>query len=121
MSARVIWKDAGFLKRIERAQRLAIDETMEAAVLVAMADLYPGHGLITGILQGSLQAKRSKVVGGRIEGRWGGFDIRGRIRGKFGSVDTNYALHVERRYGFLRKAADAEYPKLARRIKDWLK
>ena len=120
MTTSVTWKDGALLKRIERASRLALDETAAASVLLAMADLYPGHGLITGILQGSLQAKRSKRTGGRIEVRWGGFDIRGRIRGKFGAVDTNYALHVERRYGFLRKAMDAEAPKLARRIGDWL-
>lgn len=117
MTKRVTWHGDKLMRRIEQAQREAIDETMAAAVLLAQADLYPGHGLITGILQGSLQAKRSKVMGRRIVGRWGGFDIRGRVRGRFGSVDTNYAFHVERRYGFLRKAADIEYPKLAKRLK----
>ena len=104
MTRRVTWHGDKFLRRIEKAQREAIDETTGAAVLVAQADLYPGHGLITGILQGSIHAEQAQRRGSRIVGRWGSFDVV-------------YAGPIERRYGYLRKAADAEYPKLAKRIK----
>lgn len=92
------------MRRVEKAQREAIDETTGAAVLVAQADLYPGHGLITGILQGSIKAEQARRRRQGFIGRWGSFD-------------ANYAFYVERRYAFLRKAADIEYPRLAKRIK----
>jgi hypothetical protein len=107
-TTQVIWHGDKFLKRVERAQKLAIDETTAAASLVAQADLYPGHGLITGLLQGSVKSEQAQREGARIVGRWGSFDVI-------------YAIFIEIRYGFLRKAAEAEYPKLMGRIKDWLK
>jgi hypothetical protein len=104
---RVIWHGKEFMRRVERASRGALDETAAASVLVAQADLYPGHGLITGILQGSIQARAARQTRRGQLATWGSFDV-------------NYAGPIERRYGYLRKAMDVENPKIARRIEDRL-
>ena len=92
------------MRRVEKAEREAIDETTASAALMAQADLYPGHGLITGLLQGSIKAEQARRKRNGFIGRWGSFDVL-------------YAVFVEIRYGFLRKAAEGEYPNLAGRIK----
>ena len=103
----VVWHGDEFLKRVDRAQRLAIYETTAAAALEAQKDLYPGHGLITGLLQGSIKSEQARRIPTGWMGIWGSFDVL-------------YAVFIEIRYGFLRKAAEGEYPKLLGRIKDWL-
>jgi hypothetical protein len=38
------------------------------------------------------------------------------VRGLWGSLDVNYFIHLELRYLTLRRAADTQYPPLAKRI-----
>ncbi len=104
MTKRVTWHGDKLMRRIDKAQREAIDETTASAALAAQGDLYPGHGLITGLLQGSVKAEQARRTRKGYSGRWGSFDVL-------------YAVFIEIRYGFLRKAAEGEHPKLAGRIR----
>jgi hypothetical protein len=64
----------------------------------AKAELYPGHGKITGFLQRGIFGEPA-----RIEGK--------RIRGRVGTRGVRYALPIHRRYKFLTKGLERIKPK----------
>jgi len=103
------WKGDEVTPNMLSAAQFAIDQTMALAVVRAKEDLYPGHGLITAVLQGSIQMRPAEIRGKAVVGTWGSFTV-------------DYALPVEEGtgsrpgLGYLQGAADAEYPKLATRV-----
>ena len=122
----VNWKGDKLKKRMRRAQIRAVDTTMAAAVLHAKL----GHG------PGAHGAGRFETQTGSLERSVRIVDaaqsIRRGARGLWGSTETVYARRIElgfqgkdslgrvvdaRAYPFLIPAAQAEYPKLAMRIR----
>ena len=103
------WNGDAVQRKAIGAAQFGIDQTMSIAVVRAKDDLFPGHGFITGLLQGSLQMRPAIVRGAVVVGTWGSFTV-------------DYALPVEEGtgsrpgLGYMQGAADAEYPKLAGRI-----
>lgn len=103
---RIDWKGRQVSDAMERATMQGIDETMANAVTLAKT-MTPVR---TGVLQGSERFEPSKRVGGVIRGFWGSFDVRYAIWVEIGT------FRMRGRYMF-RRAADAEYPHLAERIR----
>jgi len=105
--SRLDWHGDALKRRLDEAQRLAIDETTASCIEPAKDRVR----VKTRILQGSIQFRQAVKEAGRWVGRWGSWDV-------------NYALWQEiitfRLAGhqpFLRPAALQEYPKLAARIR----
>lgn len=91
-------------QRSRQAARKGINETMAIAVQIA-APLTP---FLWGFLRRSIRFEPARVVGDRIIGRWGSFDIVYALR---------MELHHRTKKGFLKKAADKAYPTLTARIR----
>lgn len=120
------WRGRRLLRRTDRAAEEAIDATMEAAVLHAKDNHGPGaHALRrfeskTGELERSIRVtRRARPDRDGVAGRWGSRGVNYALRHELGfegpdalgrPIDT-----PER--PFLRPAAEAEYPKLAGRIR----
>jgi hypothetical protein len=107
MSGSLTWRGDAIKKRVQEAQRLAIDETTASCVEPAKNAVR----IKTHILQGSIKFRPAQRDGSRTIGRWGSFD-------------KNYALWQEiltfahaGHQPYLRPAAAEEYPKLAERVK----
>lgn len=109
MSVRLDWRGGNVRRRVEEAVRKGIDATTAAAVAPAMERV----PVRTGILRSGIGFRPAARRNGRWVGRVGVFDVA-------------YALWVEigtarmRARPFLRPAADAVFPSLARRIKGYL-
>lgn len=107
----VDWNGAAVKRAVEKAARLAIDETTASCVEPAKDRVR----VKTRILQGSIQFRPAQKDGNKIVGLWGSFDV-------------NYALwqeiitftHVGHQ-PYLRPAAEIEYPKLAARVREHYK
>lgn len=114
------------LERVRAAQSAAIDATMAAAILHAKANHLPGaHGAQrfesqTGELERSIRITQPAKKGFRgVAGRWGsiGLIYARRIELGFQGKDKRGRVVDAPAFPFLRPAAEAEHPKLARRIK----
>jgi len=114
------WEGDKIKKKMDACIKKAINQTMSAAVKHAKNN-HPWQNR-SGTLEGSIRpVQRAKKVDEEFVGIWG-------------SVDVNYALALElgiginlvtglssfgkgtRAFPYLRPAADAEYPNLAKRI-----
>lgn len=98
------WKGDEIQKKMEAAIKRGINQTMSAAVINAKKNHTFKNR--TGTLEGSIRP----VVAAHKQGS--------EFVGLWGSADVAYALPVEFRLPFLRPAADAEYPNLARNIQN---
>lgn len=104
---RLDWRGPQVAERVRQAAKDGVDQTMAAAVTVAQ-DRAPRD---TGFMANTIETVQSaREEGDRIRGRWG-------------NVTADYTIFQEvgargrpGRY-FLRGGADAEYPKLAGRIR----
>ena len=94
------WYGNSQVRRIQEAQRVAIDEVTQLATQRAVA-LVP---VVTGTLQGSIRHEPATIA------------RDGAAEGEFGSYDVVYALPVETRTPYLRPAFDAYVPSLPERI-----
>ena len=99
----LVWYGKQVLSAVKEATKGGINATMLECVNDAQSQLWMGHGVKTGIMKGSLHSEAAIEESDAIIGRWGSFDV-------------NYALHQETRLGYLRYAADRQYPELMRRI-----
>lgn len=103
------WNGDAIQQKALDAARFGIDQTTALAVTGAKSELYPGHGLVTSVLQGSLRSEPATIRGEVIVGRWGSFIV-------------DYALFIEvgsgrfQGYHYLQNNADKQYPQLAGRI-----
>lgn len=116
------WQGDKLIGKMEACIKQGINQTMSAAVIHAKKN-HPWQNR-TGTLEGSIRP----VVAARKEGD--------EFVGLWGSVDVEYALYLElglkfnlvkgvasfgqkrRAFPFLRPAAEAEYPNLARNIQN---
>lgn len=106
------WNGDKVIEKVQKACRYGIDKTMAKCIVAAKDNYYPGHGFVTGALQGSIRMKPAVTKSnGETVGEWGSFSI-------------NYAERIERGtgktdgQGQLQGAADHYYPKLAEYVKE---
>ena len=113
-------------KRVAEACRDGIDATMGACVTEAKRNV----PVRTATLQGSIRFDPAEIKGSEVSGVWGSFDVNYALAVETGNrslVGPPGSSSWERgpsrgpgrntgNTGFLRGAADQEYPKLARRI-----
>lgn len=104
---RVEWRGEQVKRAVEKAARLAIDETTASCVEPAKDRVR----VKTRILQGSIQFRPAKKEGDRIVGYWGSFDVNYALWQEI--ITFRYAGHQP----YLRPAAEIEYPKLAARVR----
>lgn len=104
------WNGDILIKKVHKAIRLGMDETMTAALFEAKNN-HPGWSNVTGTAEGSVRIKDfSKQLAGSI------------FRGVWGSVDVNYVIWLELKHGsFLRNSADKHHKNLGARIRRRLK
>jgi hypothetical protein len=120
------WKGDAVKRNLRAAQIAGVNATMAAAILHGKANHGAGaHGLQrfetqTGELERSLKTVApAKAVGAGVEGTWGstGLAYARRIELGFQGQDAAGRTVDAPAYPFLRPAAQAEYPKLAGRIR----
>lgn len=100
------WKGNGVKSRKDQAAKDGIDMITAAAVTEAQR-LAPRR---TGFMANTIESQKARVMSGRITGRWGNWTADYTLAQEVG------ARGRPGRY-FLRRAADAEYPKLRERIR----
>lgn len=121
------WKGDKVKRSVERAQIEGVNATMAACVLHAKANHGAGaHGSLrfetdTGALERSLRIVNRATASpfGGVRGRWGsvGLAYARRIELGFQGKDSAGRIVDARDYPFMIPAAQAEYPKLAQRIR----
>lgn len=104
------WNGPAIARQMREAQRHGIDETLQTAVLQA-ADIAPYD---TGFMASTIEAQPAVEEGNRIVGRWGNWAALYTLWQEIGSRGR------PGRY-FLRRTADAEYPRLGNRIAAWFR
>lgn len=112
------WHGDEIRRRVVNAAKVGIDTTMAAAVLHAK-EYHPWQNR-TGTLEGSIRIYTYATErGDEVYGRWGSMDVEYAARLEFGfqGKDALGRTYGQRAYPYLRPAADAEYPRLSRRIK----
>jgi hypothetical protein len=87
-AAKLTWRGPQVRAEIARRCAEALTEIDLRIETEAKAELYPGHGKVTGNLQRSIQG-----APGRIEGK--------RVRGKVGTKGVRYARRIHRLYTYL--------------------
>jgi hypothetical protein len=100
------WHGDRIASDTRKATQQGIDETTQAAVLMAQ-EMAPRD---TGFMASTIEAQPAVVESGRVVGRWGNWTALYTLWQEIGARGRTG------RY-FLRRAADAEYPNLAARIK----
>lgn len=105
----VDWRGDEIQKKILDQAKQAIDQTTAAAVRYAKSN-HPWKN-VTSTLEGSIMMKPSVYRGGLLIGEWGSFDVRYAIFLELGTSKMPA-------YPYLRPAADAEYPNLAKRLQE---
>ena len=120
------WQGDQLQAKMLRAETLAVDATMQAAIISARENHGPGaHGgqrfeSHTGELERATKVvQRARRVGSATVGRWGaqGVGYARRIELGFQGKDAAGRVYSAQPYPYLLPAAQAEYPKLAGRIK----
>lgn len=95
-------------ERLDQAARQAVDDVTAAAAIYAKQN-HPGWNNVTGLAEGSIRMEPAVDEGERVVGY-------------FGSYDVNYFIWLEIGANghpgdyTLRRAADAEFPSLGRRL-----
>lgn len=123
--SRVNWKGDAVKRKAELASRLAIDATMSAAIILARSNHNAGargsgrfeshSGDTERGIKIIRQAERTRKG---VTGRWGAQLAHARrLELGFQGKDKLGRVVNARAYPFLRPAAQAEYPKLAGRVR----
>ena len=107
----VDWKGDAVKRAVEKACKLAIDETTASCIEPAKDRVR----VKTRILQGSIQFRPATVEKNRIVGYWGSFDVNYALWQEI--ITFTHAGHQP----YLRPAAEIEYPKLAARVREHYK
>ncbi len=123
MASRINWKGDALKRRAEKAAILGIDATMGAAIIHARSNHGGGAGRFqtrTGELERHTKVARSARRTRRgVVGTWGviGLVYGRRIELGFQGKDSAGRVIDASGFPFLRPAAEAEYPKLGKRIR----
>ncbi len=123
MASRINWKGDKLKRKAEKASMLGIDATMSAAIMHAKSNHGGGGARFqtrTGELERSIRISKPARRDRRgVVGRWGsiGLIYARRIELGFQGKDARGAVVDAPAFPFLRPAAEAEYPKLAKRIR----
>ena len=102
------WQGDAVIKKMLGAQKKGVDAILAACVLSAKNN-HPGWQNVTATAEGSVRIVKfaDRLAAGRIGGVWG-------------SVDVDYVIWLELNHGsFLRRAARANYPRLASKIRSF--
>ena len=125
-NSRVDWRGPQVRRAVERASQRAIDKTTSLCV----KDAKDNVPVVTATLQGSFKIQPAEIEGNFVTGLWGSFDVNYALAVELGNRslvpsggDTqretlpNSGRGIRTgNTGFLRGAADKEYPKLRERI-----
>ena len=106
---RLNWRGMKVGDSVLEAARKGVDETMAVCVPLAKSET----PVVTGTAQGSIAFQPSQIRRTGVVGRWGSFDVVYFIWLEIGAR-CRAGIHM------LTRAADREYPKLARRIRSHL-
>ncbi len=126
MASRINWKGDALKRKAEKASMLGIDATMSAAIAHAISNHGAGAHAARrfvnrfGALGGSIKIqKHARRTRRGVVGIWGsqGIVYARRIELGFQGKDARGAVVDAPAFPFLRPAAEAEYPKLAKRIR----
>lgn len=88
MSSRLDWRGDEVERQIAQRAANALDEINMRIEGAAKAELYPGHGVLTGTLRRSIHHQRARIEGDRIVGA-------------VGTAPLHYAMVIHRRYRYL--------------------
>ena len=125
------WKGNDVLDKVVQATKWGIDKTTAACVVDAKENV----PVVTATLQGSLRIEPAEQRGVQVSGLWGSFDVNYALAIEMknpslavsGGDNTRETLPYTGRgkntgnSGFLRGAADKEYPGLADRVAERFK
>ena len=120
------WKGDALKRKVERASVLGIDATMSAAIIHAKSNHGAGaHGQdrfvthFSALEGGTRITQRARPDRSGVVGRWGVINVvyARRIELGFQGKDSAGRVIDAQPFPYLRPAAQAEYPKLAGRIK----
>ncbi len=100
MTTRLTWKGPQVLEEVTSRLSHALDQVDLQIEASARAELYPGHGKITGTLQRSIQTIPARRVGMRIVG---GVKTAG----------VPYAAMINRRYRYMEQGLAKARPRFA--------
>jgi len=122
----VNWKGGTVIAKLRRAQITAVNTTMAAAVLHAKNNHGPGahsagrfENQSTSLERSIRIVKAAKRIVGGVKGTWGSLDTvyARRIELGFQGKDSKGRIYDQPAFPFLIPAAQAEYPKLSKRIR----
>lgn len=98
MSVKLTWRGPQVVSQIAQKAADAVTEINHRIEAEAKAELYPGHGKVTGTLQRAIYGDA-----GRVEGQ--------RVRGKVGVRGVPYALRIHKRYQYIWKGLERVRPR----------
>lgn len=106
MNAELQWFGDRVKRQVEAAAIRGVNQTMSEAVILAK-NSHPGWKNRTGTAEGSIRIQSFAIATAR------------EVFGLWGSVNVNYFIWLELKYGAaLRHAADIVYPRLKRNISE---
>ena len=120
------WRGPEVKRAVLKASQRAVDDTMSRAVKDAKQNV----PVVTATLQGSIRIQPSEIKGEDVDGLWGSFEVNYALAVETGNralvpsggdnqreMTPNIGRGIRTgNTGFLRNAADKEYPKLKARI-----
>jgi hypothetical protein len=98
------WKGDALLAKARRGAVRGLTEADQRIEAAAKAELYPGHGVLTGALRRGIVGEEAQEVSATL--------VRGRVAVK----GIRYARVIERRYRYLRNGFEKERPRLGQVI-----
>lgn len=93
------WRGPELLARARRGAVAGLTELDQRIEASAKAELYPGHGLLTGALRRGIVGEEAQAVSPT------------RVRGRVAVKGIPYARVIERRYGYLKQGWEKERPR----------
>lgn len=110
------WEGDKLLSKVKRAEIEGVNATMAASAIHAKRN-HPWRN-VTGILERSIDIVQfAKSTGRAVVGTWGSRDVRYALIHELGGMAGRGRKTRIPARPYLRPAADAQYPGLARRIK----
>lgn len=99
MPAPLTWNGPAILAKARAGAITGLTEVDQRTEAAAKAELYPGHGLVTGVLRRGIVGEDAQAVSDT------------RVRGRVAVKGVPYARVIERRYGYLKKGWEQVRPR----------